>query len=32
MPNTIANSLWVTKEVARGYTNNCVFVNQVNRS
>lgn len=32
MPNTIANSTWVTKEVARGYTNNVVFVNQINRS
>jgi hypothetical protein len=32
MANTLATPTWVTKEVARGYTNKVVFVANVNRT
>lgn len=32
MANTIATPTWVTNEVARGYVNKVVFVNNVNRT
>jgi hypothetical protein len=32
MANTIATPTWTTKEVARGYTNRVVFVNNMNRT
>jgi hypothetical protein len=32
MANTLANSTWVTKEVARGYVNNLQFVRNINRT
>ena len=32
MPNTIATSSWVTKEIARGYTNSVVFLSNVKRT
>ena len=32
MANTIATPTWVTKEVARGFTNEVVFISNVNRT
>lgn len=32
MPNTLATPLWVTREVARGYTNKVVFIANINRT
>lgn len=32
MPNTIANSSWVTKEVGRGFINEITFVRMMNRT
>lgn len=32
MPNTIATSSWVTKDVARGFTNKVVFFSNTNRT
>ncbi len=32
MANTLATSSWVTKEVARGFTNSVVFIANVNRT